>query len=239
VLCTALKAIGFLALLIAPVGRKTGLTKPWFGIIKSKDFASYAIPWLIFNIANGLLAFGSYSSEIRSMTTIGTAIEFIATLFAAITAGFLADYYGRKQPMIIGLVALGIGYALFGVVSSPISYIVYLTIEGMAWGLIAVSYLQVILGDISSKWGSKERFFALGGLTIPLLTRSLFVIAQEWTGWSVAASSLSTMLSIVIFLCVIPILRAPETLPEENIRARKLKSHIEKVGELIQESKNS
>jgi MFS family permease len=236
-ICVALKALGFLVLFAAPIGRETGETKPWLAIIKSKDFFSYAIPWLIFNVANGLLAFGNYSGEVQTLATAGTAIEFFVSIFAALAAGFLADRYGRKQPMIVGLVALGIGYALFGVASSPATYIIYLTVEGIAWGLIVVTYLQVVLGDISSKWGSKERFFALGGLTIPLLTRSLFVVAQELTGFSVAADSLSSLLSIVTFLSVIPLIRAPETLPEEVLRKRKMKTHIDKVGELVVESK--
>lgn len=232
----ALKIIAILALLIAPLGRETGPINSWFGILKSKDFFSYAIPWFIFNLANGLLSFGKLSEDIQQIATIGVPLELAVTVFAAIAAGFLADRYGRKQPMIVGLVALGIGYAFFGIVSNPLSYLLYLIVEGLAWGLIVVSYMQVILGDISVRWGSKERYFALGGITIPFLTRTICDVTHQWTGFSVTASSLSSLLSIVTFLSVIPVLRAPETLPESNIHARKLKSHIEKVEELIAKS---
>jgi hypothetical protein len=44
-------------------------------------------------------------------------------------------------------------------------------------------------------------------------------------------------LSIVVLASVIPVLRAPETLPEAKARARKMREHIEKVGKLIQEFK--
>jgi MFS family permease len=206
-------------------------------ILRSKTFGSYAIPWLIFNIANGLLSFGKLSDQIENIKILGTALEFFATIFTALAAGFIADRIGRKQPMMAGLVVLGIGYAFFGLVNSQDSYIVYLIVEGIAWGLIAVIYMQVILWDISANSGSKERYYALGGIMIPFLTRTVFLVGQEISGLTVAANSLSTILSIITFLSVIPLLRAPETLPENIMRERKLKKHVKDVGELVSKSK--
>jgi len=237
--CAGLNATGFLALSIAPIEREKGPKKSWGYILTSKSFASYAIPWLIFNIANGLLSFGKLSTDIQSVAVTGTALEFLATIFTALAAGFLADRNGRKQPMLAGLVMLGIGYVFFGIVATPESYLVYLLVEGIAWGLIAVVYMQVILGDISSQTGSKERFYALGGIMIPFLTRTAFSVGQELSGLSVPANSLSTVLSIMTFLSVIPLIRVPETLPEAKIGERKLKEHIEKLGKIIQESEET
>ena len=237
ILCAALNATSLIALSTNPVQRQKGPRKAWGELIKSEGFSSYAVPWLIFNVANGLLSFGEFSSEIESIAVLGTAVEFLVTIFTAFAAGFLADRNGRKQPMIAGLVVLGIGYAFFGVVASEVSYIIYLTVEGIAWGLIAVVYLQVILGDISAASGSKERYYALGGLMIPFLTRTVFSVSQELSGLTVPANQLSMVLCIITFLSMIPLLRAPETLPEEMMRERRLKKHVETISKFVSESK--
>jgi len=235
--CETLSVLGFLALLVSPCRREKGATLSLVGTLKSRSFASYAVPWLIFNIANGMLAFAKFTSDIEAVRVFGSAIEFLATIIAALVAGFLADRYGRKQPLLIGLVALGVGYALLGLVSSAATYLLYVTVEGAAWGLIVVSYMLVILGDLSSQFGSKEKFYALGGIMIPFLTRTIFVEIQGLTGFTLAGNYLTTMLSIVTFISVIPVLRAPETLPADKISEKKMRDHLKKVSKLLQESK--
>jgi MFS family permease len=236
----SLKVIGIVALLaVSTIGWENGIVKGWFAIIRSSDFYSYAIPWLIFNIANGFLFFGVLSTEVQEFSSLGIAIELLFTVFSVMAAGVVADRYGRKLPVIVGLVLLGVGYGFFGIVSNAFSYLIYLMFEGIAWGLIVVCYMQVILGDLSAKWGSKERFFAIGGIAIAFLTRSLFGAAQQWTGLSIPANTLSSVLSIVVILSIIPVWRAPETLPESKIREKQLKRHMDKIGKIIKESKKN
>jgi MFS family permease len=237
--CVVLIGTSFLALLIDPCRREKGPIKPWLSIITSRAFAYYAVPWLIFQLANGISLFVSIPSEFSSVTTLGTAFSFIAAVIAALISGFLADYVGRKQPILIGLLMLGVSYAFFGLATNPLSYFVYLAVEGFAWGLITVSYMFVVLGDLASGFGSKERFYALGGILIPLLTYTIFSLVQEWSKVTEPASTLSSILSIVVLASVIPVLRAPETLPEAKARARKMREHIEKVGKLVQESRKT
>jgi len=235
-ICLTLKATSFLALFLDPCERERGATKTWSGVVFSRGFVSYAVPWLIFQLANGITLFGRLSPEVAAVHDMGTVLEFFATIFAALLSGFLADRFGRKQPILIGLIMLGVAYAFFGIVASPESYLLYITVEGAAWGLIAVSYMLTVLGDLSSGSGSKERFYALGGLLIPLLTLTVFSVVQEWSGFSLPANSLSQLLSIVVLLSVIPVFRAPETLPEAKLRARKLMDHIKKVGKLVEKT---
>jgi hypothetical protein len=98
--------------------------------------------------------------------------------------------------------------------------------------------MQVILGDLSSRSGAlKERFFALGGIMIPFLTRSVFQASQALSHVTIPANSLYTVLCIMTFISLVPLLRAPETLPESQIRERKLKEHVKKVGKLVEESR--
>ena len=47
----------------------------------------------------------------------------------------------------------------------------------------------------------------------------------------------SIFLSIVLFLGIIPVFFAQETLAASSIRKRKIKKHMEKIGKLISDSK--
>ena len=238
-ICVVLVGTSFLALFFDRCPRERGPIKPWRSVLTSRAFASYAVPWLIFQLANGISLFVRIPDPLKSLATYGQALQFIAALFAALISGFLADYIGRKQPILIGLIMLGASYAFFGLTLTTISYLVYLTVEGFAWGLIVVSYMQVVLGDLSSGSGSKERFYALGGILIPLFTYAIFSVAQDWSKFTIPANQLSTVLSIAILASVIPVIRAPETLSEAKVRTRKMKEHVEKVGKLVEESRKA
>ena len=54
-----------------------------------------------------------------------------------------------------------------------------------------------------------------------------------------STSSFTQILSILLFLSIIPILRAKETLLESRIRKRKFKEYTDRVGKIIKESKES
>jgi hypothetical protein len=55
-------------------------------------------------------------------------------------------------------------------------------------------------------------------------------------GWAVfagfSASSFSLILSVILFLSIIPILRAKESVSGQKIRERKMKEHVNKIGKL-------
>jgi hypothetical protein len=52
-------------------------------------------------------------------------------------------------------------------------------------------------------------------------------------------SPFSQILSVLLFLSVILIIQAKETLPESETRSRKMKDYLRKVTKLIQDSKKS
>ena len=141
---------------------------------------------------------------------------------------------GRKQPIIIGLVLLGISYGILGITLSPQSWFTFQTLSGAAWGFIICVYF-IIPGDLAFS-GSQERFYALMAL-IPFILYASFSGPAELIGTSPPVSLLSPFLSIILFLSVLPILRVSETLPENKIRERKFKEHVEKLGKIVEESK--
>jgi MFS family permease len=132
------------------------------------------------------------------------------------------------------MVMLGVSFALLGLATSPLSVLVYYTISGIAWGFLMVVYLAVP-GDLALP-GSKEKFYALG-ITIPLIIYMGLPAISEFLNVGVPANALSSVLSIIIFVSVIPVLRAAETLPESKVRERKMREHVREVGKLLQKSK--
>jgi MFS family permease len=127
-------------------------------------------------------------------------------------------------------------FALLGLATSPLSVLVYLTISGIAWGGFMVIYIAV-LGDLAFS-GSKEKFYALG-MGIPLIIYMSLSAIPTAVGIIVPANVLSPVLSIILFLSVIPVLYASETLPETKMRERRLREHVRKVGKLVEESRKT
>ena len=131
---------------------------------------------------------------------------------------------------------LGVSFGILGLATSPLSLFVYLTISGFAWGFLIVVYLAVP-GDISLP-GAKEKFYALG-IVLPLIIYAGLGASAMLLNIVAPANSLSSVLSIIIILSVIPVLRAKETLAGEKITERKMKEHINNIGKLVLESKKN
>jgi Na+-translocating ferredoxin:NAD+ oxidoreductase RnfG subunit len=49
----------------------------------------------------------------------------------------------------------------------------------------------------------------------------------------------STILTVILFAAVFPLLSAVETLSESKIRERELREHAEKVGKIVKESQEA
>jgi MFS family permease len=235
-----LRSTSYLALILDPCDRESGKEKSWRAVLAHKDFSFYLFPWLMFNIASGLISFVwtwlPKTPDYAWATAIGGPLHFLGAGVFGFTAGFIADRLGRKQPIIIGMVMLGVSFAFLGLATSSLSVLVYYVISGIAWGFLMVAYLAVP-GDLALP-GSREKFYALG-IIIPIIIYMGIPAISEFLNIGVPANAFSSVLSIIIFVSVIPVLRASETLPESIIRERKLKEHVKKVGELVEESKKT
>jgi MFS family permease len=173
------------------------------------------------------------SSEYDAAVAMGNLLHYLGAGVAGFLSGFAADRVGRKPPIIVGMVMLGVSFAYLGLATSPLSVLVYYALSGIAWGFLIVMYLAVP-GDLSLA-GSREKFYALG-IVIPLIIYAALVATAELLSIAAPASSVSSFLSIIIFISAIPVLLAKDTLPETKIVERKLIEHIKKVGELVSES---
>jgi MFS family permease len=217
---------------LAPLVRE----KTHLPVTAYREYLFYVFPWVTFSIASSLawnvIPQETYQAELFTVTTL--RYVFIAVF--GLTAGIMADRFGRKRPIIIGLVVLGVAFAMLGLSLSHTDVLwlhrlwyVYLALSGVTWGSFFVVFLAVP-GDLSDL-DSREKFYALvaglfcvSAIPVPDYSRVLPV------------SALSQLLSIILFLSIVPVLRAKETLHESKIQERKIKEHIEKLGEIIKQS---
>jgi len=95
-----------------------------------------------------------------------------------------------------------------------------------------VNYFMTVNADLASA-GSRERFYAAGSIFL-ILNSSLQLFSKVFS-LSISPSVVSSILSLVLFVAVIPLLYALETLPREKIRRRRLGEHLKKVKKLIEE----
>jgi MFS family permease len=217
--------------------QKSEKIRSWRNVFTSKDFVLYLFPWLMFSVGGSLivLVFSALPGDIYADAVLyGLVLHYLTWAVFGLISGITADRIGRRQPMGIGMISLGVSFAILGIATNPITYVVYQTLSGVAWGFLFTVYIT-ILGDLSS-YGSKEKFYAMGAIMPIILTLSFNSLIEPF-GISASSSILSPILSIVLFLSILPVLRATETLPGRKIRDRELKEHIEKIGKLIEESK--
>jgi len=129
--------------------------------------------------------------------------------------------------VIAGFVMLGIEYAAMSAFSnsSAVLYL-FLALDGTTWGLLFSVFFMTIWGDLGENY-EKEKYYTLGGLPF-LLAGFLPILIRLYAG-AISPTAAFSFASFFLFLAVIPLMYARETLPEKKIRERELKSYIEKA----------
>ena len=204
-------------------------------IFKSKSFLFYLVPWLMFSLVDSLekvylqsyiqISFGKNFFELNQL------VESIIGAFSAIFVGMLGDFIGRKRMVIYGFISLGIAYSLIGLAPFlEVFWYFYSFIDGIAWGIFLIMFTLVIWGDLSPVESFREKYYVIG--SVPLFASKLIgtifsPYAQAFSAESAYAAF--SLAAFFLFLAVIPLMYAPETLPEKKIRERELKKYIEKA----------
>jgi MFS family permease len=198
----------------------------YFELVRKRDLLLYLFPWVMFSIIN----FSEMPILERVFGEVFTFAQFAEYVFAGIFAsigGIMADFVGRKKVVITGFVMLGVTYAFMSVFAGSQSALyLFMVLDGITWGLFFSVLLTVIWGDLGEGY-IKEKYYTLGGL--PFLLSNFVSILVEPHVSVISPTAAFSFASFFLFLAVIPLMYAPETLPEKAMKERELKSYVEKA----------
>ena len=215
---------------------KRNEAKSYTAILTDRNFVLYIAPWVLFNLVSGLANFIypglPKTLDYENALEIGNLLQFLSLAAVSLVSGYLSDRFGRKPPVVIGVVAFGVSFAILGFATSPLSLIIQLTIHGIAWGFCMVAYFA-IPGDLAD-FQPKEKFYATSTV-LPFISYMATGTLPAILGVSADPNFLSPILSIFLFVSVVPVLFARDTLSEQKITERKMVEYAKKVAK---ESKN-
>jgi MFS family permease len=153
--------------------------------------------------------------------------EYVFIGIFAFIGGVVADSAGRKRIAIIGFVMIGVEYAALSVFSHYHEALyLFMSLDGITWGLFFSVFFTAVWGDLGEGY-EKEKYYVLGGLPF-LLANFVSILISPYIG-IISPTAAFSFASFFLFLAVIPLMYAPETLPEKHIRERELRSYIEKA----------
>jgi MFS family permease len=194
-------------------------------VFRNKTFILYFAAWLMFALVDGL---GSevVARPAQDYLFLIRIIEPSFTGLSALVAGFVSDWMGRKRVLIFGFASLGIAYAVVGLFSHVwISWLFYFAIDGTALGLLSVLFMVVLWGDLSET--GSEKFYAIGETPF-FLTQIISIALAPYVALIPESGSFS-LAAFFLFLAVLPLLYAPETLPEKSMKDREIRQYVEKA----------
>lgn len=199
---------------------------PYKRLVGQQPFILYFIPWVVFSFVNYLA--GPIESNLVG-NQIAAEYVFIQNVFViifAIIGGFLSDYFGRKRVAIIGFVMVGLSAAVLSMFpESALSWYFSSVAGGMAWGFLFVIFVLTIWGDLSGGTPS-DKYYALGVTPFFISQFVGFTVGNYLAGF-VPAYALFSFTAFFLFLAVLPLVYAPETLPDKIMKDRDLKSYVE------------
>jgi len=198
----------------------------YLSILSRRDLIFYLVPWIMFCLLNWIESPLLTNLFGETYNLIGF-VEVIIAGVSALVGGLIADFAGRKRVIIIGFIILGLGYAVLSLISGlRVSWYIYAALDGIAWGMFAAVFFMTLWGDLGGG-NQKEKYYVVGGLPYLLgmfmseLVKPYIKVMPLTTAFSLA--------SFFLFLAVLPLMYAPETLPEKRIKERELKGYVEKA----------
>ncbi|MBS7646546.1 MAG: hypothetical protein QXD34_02820 [Candidatus Bathyarchaeia archaeon] len=199
-----------------------------FLLVKERAVLLYLAPWSAFSIVNYLgwpICSKIYGEEFVHHSAL---VSSIITIFFALISGFFADNVGRRKVLITGFIIFGIAYAMLGI--NPYNFYVwyfYTIADGVAWGIFYVVFWFTIWGDLAHEQPS-EKYYVIG--IIPyIFSGFLRVTIGPFIINAISEYAIFSFAAFFLFLAVIPLMFAPETLPEKTLRERELRSYIERA----------
>jgi MFS family permease len=199
-------------------------------VLRDRSFALYLIPWSMFCIIDALetgLLRGFLTSDFYELTFM---ISPIIASFSILVGGWLSDRIGRKRVVTYGFVSLGIAYAIIGMAPLlPLAWYFYLVIDAIAAGILWITFLMILWGDLSQKGGA-EKYYVIGSL--PFFVNALVSLPVVTVASSLPTTAAFSLASFLLFLAVLPLMYAPETLPQKKIELQRIRGYVEQAKKL-------
>ena len=199
-------------------------------VLRDRSFGLYFVPWVVFSLIDtfekSLLV--NFLTEVgRDLPNLMLTIEPLVSVVFIFICGILADRVGRKRMAIYGFVSLGIGYAIVGLAPGMRgAWYFYFIVDGIAWSIFFTIFLLTLAGDLSQT-NNREKYYAIASFpyvirsAIPLLFGSALTPISMYAAFSLA--------SFFLFVAVLPLMYAQETLPDKKIELRRLKGYVEQA----------
>jgi len=203
-----------------------------------KTVVLYSIPWILFSLVNATLAFTVSQSVAEQvpppfyMTLLGFQVAGVA--FGALAGGLIADIFGRRPSLMLGLTLYGISSALLGLTQNRVAFLFSYATNGLSWGILFILYVFVVWGDLATEENVGKTYSI--GLAIyysALCVGSLFPSLSHIPLIAVALAN-----CLLIFLLNVPVIAAPELLHSDTSEKIRLGLHINKVKKIEKKSKN-
>jgi MFS family permease len=204
-------------------------------IFQQKSFILYFIPFLMFALVNYLPTQIQSNLGGELATNLALVQNVLLGIFAVI-GGFLLDTMGRKRVAVIGFVMIGLSAAVIGIFpQNSLSWYLNTIFGGVAWGFVYVVFVLTIWGDLSDTLGNgrSDKFYALGVMPF-FVSQFLEVALGSSIAESVSNGAIFSFATLFLFVAVLPLFYAPETLPEKTMKDRELKGYLEKAQKMAE-----
>jgi len=199
------------------------------------SFVLYLIPWTMFSLVDQ-----STKPVVKFKTElVFPEKEFLGFLnvtgvivggLSSLIGGVQSDRLGRKRTIILALVFLGLGYAILGLTPyESVSQFYFAVVNGIAWGVLTSTFVFTIWGDLAPK-GSREKYYSIG--VSPLFLAGVVSITLTDVLAQIGAERVFYLACLMLFLSIIPLLAAPETLPHDVVERRRFKKYMKEAKRL-------
>ena len=227
IIFAAWRGFGLIVFFLKPEEKMASETKrksSLMSVLHDKSFILYFVAWLMFCLIDRFewpILRKFFGDFYQLMFMISPLI----VSFSAFFAGLLSDWIGRKRMILYGFVTLGIAYAVVGIVPPEFgSWYFYLVTNSIAIGILWVNFIFILWGDLSQS-GTREKYYVIG--VIPFFLTDIFQLLSVRSVMEILPASAFSLASFFLFLVVLPLLYAPETLPERKIELRRLRKYVE------------
>lgn len=226
--------------LLRPIeeGKEQRKAVPFRSVLSNRAFVLFLVPWFMFCLIDRfeLQIFLNSPNLGASLGALSLLIEPIVGTVFALVGGFLADWIGRKKVVVSGFVALGVAYAVLGVAAETLfAQYFFILIDGIAWGIFFVLFLLILWGDLSSTVVGKEKYYAVGSIPFFIAYLMQYLIKPYIDSIQVGAFEVSfSFASLFLFIAVLPLIYAPETLPEKKIQEMQIKKYVKEAKKVLE-----